>query len=161
MTARIGVWVAAVSALVGGCVGSGEGNVLDRDCHITWLDDGVTMTATTGNATWASTGGTDSVDMFGANRSGGLEIYTATPAPLVAQTYVCGQTMPGQSLLLTYKIGNPAGPAISSENCTVAFTQIGAIGGAHVTGTFEMVLDLPGGGSKTITNGTFELPISK
>ncbi len=161
MTARIAIWVAAVSALVGGCNGGGEGNLLDRDCHINWLDDGVMMTATTGNATWASMGGTDSVDMFGANRSAGLEIYTATPTPLAAQSYLCGQTTPGQSLLLTYKSGSPTGPALSSESCTVAFTQIGAVGGGHVTGTFEMVVALPGGGTKTITNGTFELPLTK
>ena len=156
LTARIGVWVAAASALVGGCISSSGGKVLDRDCQITWLDDGVMMSATTGNATWASKGGRDSVDMFGANHSAGVETLT----PLTAQTYVCGQTTSGQSLLLTYQSGKPAGPVISSESCTVAFTQIGAVGGAKVTGTFEMVLDLAGGGTKTITNGSFELPLS-
>lgn len=159
MTARIGVWVVAVSALIGGCTGGSQGNVLDRDCHISWLDDGVMMSATTGNAAWASTGGMDSIDMFGANHGAGLEIYTATPTPLVAQTYVCGQTTAGQSLHLTYESGSPTAPGISSGSCAVTFTQIGAVG-AHVIGTFEMVLQLPGGGTKNVTNGAFELPLS-
>src|SRR4051812_10767477 len=63
--AQVGVWVAALSALLGGCVSASGENVLDRDCHVTWLDDGVMMTATTGNATWASNGGRESVDVLG------------------------------------------------------------------------------------------------
>ena len=39
---------------------------------------------------------------------------------------------------MTYR-PDPAGPAIRSESCTVTFTQIGAVGGAPVIGTFEVV----------------------
>lgn len=138
--------------------GSGD-NVLDSDCHVTWLDDGVMMTATTGNATWASTGGTDSVDILGFKRSTGIEIYAATPAALTAQTFVCGQTAAGQSLLLTYRKGDPAAPAIEPASCTVSFTQIGPVG-APVIGTFDAVFDLPGGGTKSITSGSFDVPLS-
>ena len=159
MTARIGAWVALASALVGGCVSASGDNVLDRDCHVTWLDDGVMMTATTGNATWASTGGRDSVDILGFKHSTGVEIYAAMPTPFTAQTLVCGQTTPDQSLLLTYRNNDPAGPAIRSESCTVAFTQGGAVG-APVIGTFEVVFDLPSGGTRSITNGAFDLPLS-
>ena len=148
----------AASALVGGCIGGG--NMFDGDCHITWLDDGAMMTATTGNATWASTAGKDSVDLLGVNHSAGIEIYAAMPTPFITQTLVCGQTTSGQSLLLTYRNDSPAGPAIRSESCAVAFTQIGAVG-ASLTGTFEVVFDLPSGGTKSIMNGTFELPLSK
>jgi hypothetical protein len=159
MTARIGAWVAAAaSVLLGGCISGGDGS--DRDCHVSWHDDGVMMTATAGNATWASMGGRDSVDLLGANHSAGVEIYAATPTPLIAQTFVCGQTTSDQSLLLSYRNDNPAGPAIRSRSCTVAFTQIGAVGGAPVTGTFEVVFDLPSGGTKAITNGSFEISLS-
>jgi hypothetical protein len=160
MTARIGAWVAAASALVGGCISVSGGNVLSGDRHVTWLDDGVMMTATSGKATWVSMGGRDSVDMLGINDSAGVTIYAATPTPLSAQTFVCGQTTAGQSLLLTYRNDDPAGPAIRSESCTVAFTQIGAVGGSPVIGTFDVVFDLPSGGTKSITHGSFDLALS-
>jgi hypothetical protein len=159
MTARIGVWFAAASALLGGCVSASGDNVLDRDCHVTWLDDGVVMTATTGNATWASMAGRDSVDILGFRQTTGVEIYAAMPTPFTAQTLVCGQTTTDQSLLLTYRNNDPAGPEMRSESCTVAFTQSGVVG-EPVTGTFEVVFDLPSGGTKSITNGTFDLPLS-
>jgi len=160
MTARIGAWVAAASALVGGCVSVSGGNVLSGDRHVTWLDEGVMMTATSGKATWVSMGGRDSVDMLGINDSAGVTIYAAAPTPFAAQTFVCGQTTPGQSLLLTYRNDDPAGPAIRSRSCTVAFTQIGAVGGSPVIGTFEVVFELPSGGTKSITNGSFDLALS-
>jgi hypothetical protein len=160
MRARTGVWVALASALIGGCV-SGGNNGLGGDRHVTWLDDGMMMTATVGKATWASSGGRDSVDMIGNNDSAGIEIYVAAPTPFTAQTFVCSQTTPGQALLLTYRNGDPAGPAFMHQSCTVAFTQIGAVGGASITGTFEIVFALPSGGTKSITNGSFDLPLSK
>jgi len=141
-------------------MGGSGGNALDSDCHVTWVDDGKMMTANTGNATWASMAGTDSVDVFGANRSAGVEIYAAMPMPFSAQTLACGQTTSDQSLLLTYRNDNPAGPLINSSSCTVAFTQIGAVGG-HVVGTFEVVFDLPSGCTKSITNGSFEVSLSR
>ena len=162
MTPRIVVWVAAAaSALMCGCFGAGGGNVLDGDCHVSWLDDGKKTSATTGNAVWASKEGRDSIDMNGVNHSAGIEIYTAMPTPFTAQTFVCGQMAPDQALLLTYRNDNPAGPAIQTESCSVSFTQVGAIGGAPIIGTFEVVFDLPNGGTKTITNGTFQIPLSK
>ena len=134
--------------------------MLSGDHRFTWLDDGAKMTATLGKATWLSTAGRDSVDMLATTDAAGITIYAATPTPLTAQTFVCGQTASGQSLLLTYRNDDPAGPAIRSESCTVAFTQIGAVGGAPVIGTFEVVFDLPSGGTKTITNGSFDLALS-
>jgi hypothetical protein len=41
----------------------------------------------------------------------------------------------------------------------VAFTQSGPVG-EPVTGTFEVVFDLPSGGTKSITNGSFEISLS-
>jgi hypothetical protein len=157
MTARIGAWVAAASALVGGCM-SGGGNGLGGDHHFTWLDDGVMTTATLGQATWASTGGRDSVEMLATTDRVGVTIYAATPTPLTAQTFVCGS---GQSLLLSYRNDDPAGPTIRTPSCTVVFTQIGAVGGAPVIGTFEVVFELSSGGTKSLTNGSFDLPLSK
>lgn len=154
---HIGVWVAAV--LVGGCVSPSGEKVLDRDCHVTWLDDGVMMTATTGNATWASMAGRDSVDVLGFKHSTGVEIYAAMPTPFTSQAFVCGQTADDQSLLLTYRNNDPAGPAITPASCTVAFTKSGPVG-EPVTGTFEVVFDLPSGGTKSITNGSFEIELS-
>ena len=127
MRARIGVWVAVASALIGGCV-SGGNNGLGGDRHVTWLDDGMMVTATLGKATWASSGGQDSVDMIGNNDSAGIEIYAAVPTPFTAQTFVCSQTTPGPALVLTYRSGDPAGPAFVHQSCTVAFAQIGAVG---------------------------------
>ena len=154
---RSGIWLAAASALVSGCVSGG--NMFDSDCHVTWRDDGVMRTATTGNAVWTSMAGRDSVDLLGFNQSVGVEIYAAMPTPFTAQTFVCGQTTPDQPLILTYRNGDPAGPAFETESCTVAFTQIGAVG-TPVVGTFEMVFDLPSGGTKSITNGSFEITLS-
>jgi hypothetical protein len=161
MTARVGAWVAAASVLVAGCVSVSGGNVLGGDRRVTWLDDGVMTTATLGKATWLSMGGRDSVDMLATTDSVGVTIYAAMPTPFTPQTFVCGQTTPDQSLLLSYRNNDPAGPTIRSESCKVAFTQIGAVGGAPVTGTFEVVFDLSSGGTKTITNGSFDLALSK
>jgi hypothetical protein len=153
-------WLAAASVLVSGCVSVGGGNVLSGDRHVTWIDDGVMMIATLGKATWASMAGRDSLDMLGTNDRAGMAIYAATPTPFTAQTFVCGQTTADHPLLLTYRNDDPAGPAVKSESCTVTFTQIGAVGGAPAIGTFAVVFDLPSGGTKSITNGSFDLPLS-
>ena len=159
MMAPIGAWIAVLSALVAGCV-SGGNNVLSGDRHVTWLDDGVMTTATLGQATWASMAGRDSVNMLATTDKVGVTIYAGMTTPFTPQTFVCGQITTDQSLLLSYRNNDPAGPTIHSESCRVAFTQIGAVGGAPIIGTFEMVFDLSSGGTKTITNGSFDLPLS-
>jgi hypothetical protein len=151
--------VALAVTLSGGCGASGN-NMLGGNRHVTWLDDGRMTTATLGQATWASMAGKDSIDMIATTDSVGITIYAAMPTPFTAHTFVCGQTTSDQSLLLTYRNNDPAGPAIRSESCTVAFTQIGAVGGAPIVGTFAVVFDLPSGGTKTITNGSFDVALS-
>jgi hypothetical protein len=54
------------------------------------LDDGATMTATLGKATWLSTAGKDSIDMLAITDTASITIYAATSTPLTAQTFVCG-----------------------------------------------------------------------
>jgi hypothetical protein len=41
----------------------------------------------------------------------------------------------------------------------VVITQVGALGGAPAVGTFEVVFSVPAGGTKSITNGSFNLPL--
>jgi hypothetical protein len=134
--------------------------MLGGDRHVTWLDDGAMITATLGQATWTSMAGRDSVDMIATTDRVAVEIYAAMPTPFTAQTFVCGQTTSGQALLLTYRNNDPGGPTITTPSCTVAFTQIGAVGGAPVVGTFAVVFDLESGGTKTITNGSFDVSLS-
>jgi hypothetical protein len=86
------------------------------------LDDGATMTATLGKATRLSTVRKDSIDMLATTDTAGITIYAATPTPLTAQTFLCGQTASGQSLLLSYRNDDPAGPTIRSDSCTAAYT---------------------------------------
>ena len=160
MTARMGAWAAVAAAVVSGCI-SGAANTLGGTKHITWLDDGVMIAATAGQATWSSTAGRDSVEILGLTSSVSLTIYAASPTPFATQTFACGQTTAEQALLFAYKTEVPdAGTLFTSQSCTLTFTQIGAVGGAPVIGTFEVALNVPGGGTKNIANGSFNVPLS-
>lgn len=51
------------------------------------------------------------------------------------------------------------GVELATASCTVVLTQVGAVGGANATGTFEAVFNLQAGGTKAISNGRFNLPL--
>ena len=126
----MGAWAAVAAAVVSGCI-SGAANTLGGTKHITWLDDGVMIAATAGQATWHPTAG-DSVEILGLTSSVSLTIPTPRrPTPFATQTFACGQTTAEQALLFAYKTEVPdAGTLFTSQSCTLTFTQIGAVGGA-------------------------------
>jgi hypothetical protein len=142
--------------IVVGCGGNGSGGAQG----MTWDDDGTAVKPIGAKATMASTGGSDTYTITGTNLNGGSVVVAMTAAtPISAQTFVCGQTTSGQTVGISY-IDSDGGINIVEQSCTVVLTQVGKMGGPSVVGTFDAVLTLQAGGTKTISNGKFNLPIT-
>jgi hypothetical protein len=136
----------------GGSAGSGPG--------ISWQEDGVPIAALGIKPAFLSSGGRDSLEIIGLGTSAhvGVTVVVAAPTPLSPQTFVCNQTTSGQSVIVTYTDAD-GGLDLATQSCTVVLTQVGVPGGAPAIGTFEAVFTLSAGGTKTISNGRFNLPL--
>jgi len=143
----------ALLALVPACSGSGAPG-------ISWQEDGVTIVGLGIKPALLSSGGRDSLEIIGLGTAThvGVAVFVAAPTPLSPQTFVCNQTTTGQSVIVTYTESD-GGLDLSTQSCTVVLTQVGVPGGASAIGTFEAVFNLGSGGTKTISNGRFNLPL--
>jgi hypothetical protein len=139
-----------------GCGGGGGGGTR----HMTWKDDGTQETAIVAQAQRTMQGTSDFLNLLGTNTSVGMTIVvSATGRSLGAETFDCNQTAADQGVNLTYSDAD-GGSLLTTQSCTVAVTQPGVLNGASATGTFSAVFNLPGGGTKSITDGSFNIPIS-
>ena len=127
--------------------------------QVTWVDNGIAETGLVALGVRASSGMTDSLEIIGSNAGEGITLAVTAPQPLGPQTFICNQTSSGQSVSVTTS-GPDAGPELATQSCSVVLTEIGMAGGGRAVGTFSAVIMLSGGGSKVITNGSFDVPIS-
>src|SRR6266508_3596309 len=124
-----------------------------------WDDDGTPVKFIGGDARFTSSGGSDSYDITGVAHLATVQVQVTAPSPIAPQTFVCNQTTTGQLVGVTYYRPD-GGIDFMEQSCTVVLTKAGQIGDTAV-GTFEAVINIPGGGTKTISNGKFNLQVSK
>lgn len=130
------------------------------NCPITWLEDGALRCASVPIATFNASATGDVLDVSGVDISSGptgIDFIVAAADPFaVPQTFNCENPQPHSMAQMTYTPGFMSGTATS---CTVNVTQVGAPGGAHAIGSFAGVIAITGGGTRTITNGTFDVAL--
>jgi hypothetical protein len=145
-----------LSAAMMGCGGGDSGG----GRHITWKDDGTSEKAIVTLAMRGMQGTSDYLNLLGTNSSVGITIVVgATGRSLGAETFTCNQTASDQTVTLTYSDAD-GGTLPTIQGCTVAVTQAGVLSGGPATGTFSAVFNLASGGTKSITEGSFNVPIS-
>lgn len=148
----------AFALTFGLCLGCGGGGGTDA-LGMSWSDDGTAVKPLGAKATLNSTGGSDSYEIAGLGADpANVVIAVTAPSPIAPQTFVCNQTTAGHSVGVTYSPTN-GGIEIADQSCTVVLTKTGQVGGT-VAGTFQAVINLQAGGTKTISNGTFDLLVS-
>jgi hypothetical protein len=152
MRRSFAVWVLVAGSSVSAC-GNGSGST-STGTHVSWKEDGVAVTAIGGTATFSTSGGRDALEIIGITTSVGVTVFVTAPAPIGPQTFVCNQTTTGQSVGVSYSDAD-GGMYLTTQSCTVVLTQVGA----RAAGTFEAVLANASGGTKSITNGNFDLPV--
>lgn len=136
----------------GGGAGSGGGA---GGGPMTWLDDGVRHTALFASAARVTSASLDYIQVTGADASGaGVSFGVSTPPPLVPGTYSCGLT--GGNIIVSLA----ANGSDNATVCTIELAAIGAVSGTRATGTFQASLMTTGGGTKTITDGMFDVPLT-
>jgi len=143
---------------VAGCGGDGDGTT-PAGRHVTWKDDGAAKTATLTVATKGASGTMESREILGTSPDVGVSIFVSAAAPLSAQTFDCSALTAGQTATVSYTESD-GGLQLSMQTCTVNLTQVGEVGGASVVGTFTATFNLDAGGTKTITNGNFNVPVT-
>ena len=146
----------------GGSGTGGFGGTGAPSGEIVWEEDGVWHSVPTALADYTTSASTDVIEIVGAElvlvgeRSIGI-LVGATP-PL-GGTYQCSDPV---APIITYSDGSTTAYQAQSCRITVAIPTSGAGGGAgNATGTFTFLLTAAGGITKDITNGTFDVPITR
>lgn len=149
----------AFGLMLGFCGGCGDSNGSSGGVMgMSWDDDGTPVTAWAARTTLGSSGGVDTYEISSLGTDpGNVSLAVTAPSPIAPQTFVCTQTLAGPSVGLTYT-PSAGGVEFTEQSCTVVLTQTGRPG-ATVVGTFEVVFTLQAGGTKTVSNGTFNLPV--
>jgi hypothetical protein len=125
--------------------------------QVVWLDDGFPRCSIAAIAV-LGVGSTDTLDITATDVNGiAITLLMGGAHPFMTpQTFTCGPPQPTSILELTYsQNGTVLGTAAS---CAVQVTQLGAVGGANAQGTFSAVLSAPGGGTRTLAGGRFDVP---
>lgn len=125
---------------------------------MSWTDDGVMECADLVIADRNTSSSLDFIEIIGSNSKGlgvGLTVSVVPPASL-GGTYTCNGDA-GLAVIFTYTTNTSTNNP--QMTCTITLTNPGAPGGANATGTFSATVSPPTGGTKTITNGTFDVPV--
>jgi hypothetical protein len=162
---RITASFALLCAIAAGC-GSGGGTANDGAVSgdgagplgggvMTWKEGGTPHTAQFATAAFAHSASLDLLNVVGSEPNLGLAFgIGAKPPPLVTGQYACGGT--GYPIVsLTY-----TGTEGQMFTCAIDLTALGATAGSHAVGTFSATLGVAGGGSKVITEGRFDVPMT-
>jgi hypothetical protein len=133
-----------------------------------WKEDGTTRCATSGEAIVSSSSAENFLD-------GGRLLYTSLEVVLLQSnsaesfgfivtsdssldgTYTCVPS-PNSVGQLTYDEPGVFSTTVASCDITVTLTPVGD-GGMTVSGTFAAVLNVTGGGTKTLSDGTFSMSV--
>ena len=160
--------VGSSSGATGGSSGAGAASCTGSP--VVWEDDGTTHCASSGEAIFGSDtilnpldGGPETMltlELVATqdNTSYGFTFIVDTSAPTINGTYSC--TPVGASVAeLTYNEIGVFSTSVVSFSITVTVTPTDG-GHAVATGTFSAQLAVTDGGTKTLSNGTFDLPVT-
>jgi hypothetical protein len=127
--------------------------------QMSWLEDGMSVTPFGADATLTSSSGVDSLRIDGLTQgaAGSVTIILGAASPFAPQTFDCNQLAGGQTV--TISRANGTGFDITDQSCKVVVTQVGKVGGPSLMGTFEAVISLTPSGTKTLSNGVFNIPV--
>jgi hypothetical protein len=142
----------ADSGATGGCHAQ-----IASDGEVRWDDDGVHRCAEVVAADRSIGSDLDFIEILASviNGPGVLISVSVTPPPPLGGTYTCDGDAGARTTFMYSTSTKENAPPTS---CTVTFTNTGAPG-VHATGTFSATVSPPTGGSKSITNGFFDVPL--
>ena len=155
------VLLCAIGAGCSSSGGAGDGGAL-RDTGtalgggvLTWKEGGTMHAAQFATAAMARSASLDLLEVTGAEQALGLAFGIGfMPPPLVAGPYTCGGT--GYPIV-SFTYNGTEGQMLT---CAIDLTSVGTVAGAHAVGTFTATLGVAGGGSKLITDGRFDVPMT-
>jgi hypothetical protein len=168
VAACLGLAAAVLAAGATGCGSGGSGVAKDGgggggasgSGTLTWQDDGTAHQALFASATLVTSSGLQILQMAGGE-AGGIGIaFGVSAKPAVALgTFQCG---PGASsgYPITSFSYTADGVDPLYQSCMVSIATLGAASGERVTGSFSAVLTKTAGGTKAITAGTFNIPLT-
>ncbi len=164
-TSGVGGGFVGTTGVGGSAAGTGGGSTTAA-CTIdggslTWTADGVNQVAGVVETTCTTDGAFAGIEVVGGESSGiGIAILLEAQGTVVG-TYDCGSTATNQDVIFTYTgdSGAGGGGTATPVSCTVTVANAGTPGGVKAKGTFSAVLSLSGGGTTTITNGVFDVPV--
>jgi hypothetical protein len=173
MSARNGTWALlslGIALAVAGCGSGGaansEGGV--ANCQpastglgsMSWLDDGKPACAVTASATFTTNATLTLFSLTGATTSLGvgigIESTTEGPVP-IGGSYACGADDGGIEGTFSYTQG--LGTNTFSQSCQISVNMQGTPG-LHAMGMFSATLMPAAGGTKSITDGVFDAPVT-
>lgn len=162
----------AIAATLGGCGGSAGGSA----------DGGGTGTAGTGGAvglgalTWKEGGNThatliasaarvksatsDMLQVSGGEASGSGIAFgvVVMPPPLAPATYTFNGGVGYPIISMSYQTGGASSTAPTAAS--IVLTTLGETTGTRAVGTFTGTLSFPGGATKTVTDGKFDVALT-
>lgn len=133
----------------GGTPGSGQ---------LTWSYDGANHAAGFATASLVRGGTQDFLQIAGGEATGaGIAFGVVSPSPLMPGHYTCAQSGTGRIIVSFVYTSPGVGPV--TQACTIDITTVGTTGAAHAVGMFSATVPLDAGGTRDITNGSFDLPV--
>jgi hypothetical protein len=152
---------ALLGALAAGCGSGGNGN---RDgaagngnptgSSLSWKENGTAHSALFPSAALARSATLDLLEIAGAETTLGLAFGIGVkPPPIVAGSYACG----GAAYpIVSFAYGQDG----VSMTCTLDLTSVGLDADGRAVGTFSASISVTGGGTKSITEGKFDLALT-
>jgi hypothetical protein len=121
---------------------------------LTWKENGTAHTALFAAAALARNSTLDVFQISGGDATGvGISFGIATrPPPVVTGSYNCGGAA-YPIISFSYTGVDPQQPL----TCTIDLTSVGLTTGSHAIGTFTASVPVSGGGTKTLTEGRFDI----
>ena len=125
---------------------------------MSWLDDGTPGCAGWAFATFENTPIYTTFSLTGAATPLGISFGVSTVlAPgAIAGSYSC---VPLDSVSVTFNYTQGQGNNFGAQSCELTLNMQGTAG-VHATGTFSATFLLTGGGTKAITDGVFDAPVT-
>jgi hypothetical protein len=160
--ANIALAAALLCAISAGC-GSGGGTSGDAGVNhdtgslpgvgtFTWKEGGTTHSAQFATASIITMANLELLEIAAGDPNVGIALAVSVqPPPITTGPYACGgSNYPIVSFSYT-------GASGQNQTCMINLTSVGTTTGSHVVGTFSASFALTAGGTKTITDGQFDV----
>ena len=159
----------ALAAVATGCGSSGNGAASNDggggggasgSGTLTWQDDGAAHQALFASATLVTSSGLQIVQIAGGEAGGiGIAFGVSSKPAVSIGTFQCGPGANAGYPITSFSY-TATGVDALYQSCTVSVATLGAASGERVTGSFSAVLNKTAGGTKAITAGAFDVPLT-